>query len=117
MRKAGSITILGLLQSLALISGIFFTAVCLKFSAPITSQVAPQSLPSAFKMATWFAHYGISLGLFILFWVVWAVRVQSGKSEQLNPSVFPFFSGILLFSLIAGIGVYYSLIAAMIAIY
>jgi hypothetical protein len=117
VRRTGSITILGLLQSLALILGIFLTAVCLKFSAPIAAQVAPQSLPTAFKMATWFAHYGISLGLFILIWVVCAVRVQSGKSEQLNPSIFPFVSGILVFSVIAGIGVYCSLTAALILLY
>ncbi|MDQ3622001.1 MAG: hypothetical protein M3463_05870 [Verrucomicrobiota bacterium] len=105
-----SITILGLLQTTALVFGIFFTAVFRKIGlAPWSGQEPDLPLPSGFIIATQFSRYGILLALFILAWVFWASRVASGASHAQYPAPVLLASGIVLFFAIVAVGVFCSI--------
>jgi hypothetical protein len=85
--------------------GIFFTAVFLKYSAPLASTLPTSALPFNYVVATRFATYGFLFTLLILAWVIWASRVKSDETQVAYPVSLPFVTGILLFILIVTIGV------------
>ena len=111
---ARSITILGLLQTAALVFGILFTAVFRKIGLGPWSGLEPNfKLPLEFVVATRFSRYGILLALLIVAWVFWAARSDARISHPPLSASLLLISGLLLLLVIVVIGVLCSIWATI----
>jgi hypothetical protein len=105
-----TITILGLLQTGALVFGIFFTALFRRIGSGFAVTPGPGvPQPAVLIMAGQFTHYGALLALLIIGWVVWASRSSSLGFRSRVPASLVFISGILLLFALAVLGIFFSL--------
>jgi uncharacterized membrane protein len=106
-----TITILGLLQTGALIFGMIFTALSRKVGAdPVFGAGPGVPVPDAYVWAGYFTHYGTFLIVLVFGWIVWAHRSSLGVSRA--PSLLVFFSGIILLIALGLIGAFFSIAGA-----
>jgi len=89
------ITILGLIQTLALGFGILFVRVFCKIGSS-GLEMNRYSMPQSYLTAVHFRDYGIWWGVLIAAWVIWAVRAEAGHSFKHLPNRFVFISGLAL---------------------
>ena len=93
-----TITILGLLQTGALVFGMLVTAFFRRigYGFGVDPAVGNSPLPPAYIIAGQFTHYGALLALLIIGWVVWASRCSSAASRSRVSAGLVFFSGVIL---------------------